>query len=436
MEYPHPKEGLPLVHMYNGVRRIAVLSVHASPLARLGEGANGGLTVYVREVCRALGEVGVATDVFTRAPAGERVCVEPLGPLSRVVQIPAGERESDREQLLAIVPDFASGVQAFTAGGGYDLVYSHYWLSGVAAAILRDRLGLPWVHTAHTWAVVKNQGLAPGAQSEPARRVAVEGDIARAADLLVVSTEAERRVLEGTYGIDPERAAVILPGVDLDRFRPRPRDEVRRSLGREGQRLFVIVGRLERLKGVDLALRALAAVVPEHPEARLLVAGGDGGQRGEAERLRTIAIDLGIAGQVEFCGPVPQAQLAQYYAAADACLLPSYTESFGLVGLEAQACGIPVIASKAAGMASVVRDGETAFLVASGDARAYARAMALLLDDPGLVERMGEQAAQLAAGFTWRHTAINLLEQLRKLTAPGHDRPHGGDALASQKFAT
>lgn len=418
--------------MSNGVGRIAVLSVHASPLARLGEGANGGLNVYVREVCRALGEIGVATDVFTRVPAGERVHVEPLAPLSRVVHIPAGERDSGRERLLESVPAFATGVRAFAAAGeGYDLLYSHYWLSGLAAAILRDHLGLPWVHTAHTWAVVKNQRLAPGAQPEPLRRVVQEGAIARAADLLVVSTEGERRVLEATYGISPGRAAVIMPGVDLDTFHPRPREEVRRSLGREGQRLFVIVGRLEPLKGVDLALRALAAIVSDHPEARLLVIGADGGQQGEADRLRAMAIDLGIAGQVEFCGPVPQPQLAQYYAAADACLLPSYTESFGLVGLEAQACGIPVIASNAAGMASVVRDGGTAFLVASGDSCAYARAMARLLDDPPLVERMGEQAARLAGDFTWRRTVIELLERLRSVVEEGQDRYQDGDALVS-----
>jgi D-inositol-3-phosphate glycosyltransferase len=410
------------------VRRIGVLSVHASPLAALGAGSNGGLNVYVREVCRAFGSLGVATDVFTRVPAGEPVRVEPLGDLGRVIDIPAGGRDLDRYQQLSVIPEFASAVRGRVRAADYDLLYSHYWLSGVAASILSAELCLPWAHTAHTWAVVKNLRLAPGATPEPERRGRIECEIARAADLLVVSTADERRILADTYGVEDDRVAVIMPGVDLDTFHLRRKQAARRALGRTDQRLFAVVGRLERLKGVDLAIRAVAELAEDHPEARLLVIGGDGGEPGEADRLRGLVAELGLERQVEFCGPLPQSRLSLVYAASDACLLPSYTESFGLVGLEAEACGTPVIASQAAGLAAVVRDGETGFLVASGDAHAFAGAMRALLGDRHLAERMGTLAAEQAAGFSWRHVAENLLDRFSTLADDRH--PEQDDRLA------
>lgn len=403
--------------------------MHASPLARLGEGGNGGLNVYVRDICRALGELGVSTDVFTRVPADRRAGIEILGGRSRLIKVPAGDKDLDRYGLAEAVPAFVSMVSVLAVAQRYDLLYSHYWLSGIAAARVRRRLDIPWAHTAHTLAVVKNQRLAPGAQPEPEERVAAEGHIAQGADLLVVSTAAERQALVQSYCVDPERAVVVTPGVDLTAFKPGRRDAARRALAREDQRLFVIVGRLERLKGVDLALRALASLPAARPEARLLVIGGDGGRPGETARLRALAAKLGIAGQVEFLGPVPQAQLATYYVAADACLLPSYTESFGLVGLEAQACGTPVVASSAAGLASVIQDGETGFLVPGSDPEGYAVAMRRLLEDPGVAERMGRQAAQLAGGFSWAAAAEQLLSRFRQLAA--RKRPElGGELLA------
>jgi D-inositol-3-phosphate glycosyltransferase len=409
--------------------RVAMITLHTSPTATLGQSANGGLNVYVRELCTLLSRRGVATDVFTRCPGPDCPALEELAPLSRVVYLPAGPPDLDKYRLLEHVPCFTDAVEDFIDGSGlrYDLIYSHYWLSGLSACTLRHRLGLPWAHTAHTLAVVKNRQLAPGAEPEPEIRVDLEGEIARCADLLVVNTAAEGEDLRRAYHVVPDRVAVVSPGVDLDIFLRQPKSLARRAVGHPDERLFVFVGRLEPLKGVDVILRALAVLTAGglHPEVRLLVLGEDSGAGvgGEQARLRRLAADLGLADRVEFLGSVPQRQLATYYAAADACLMPSYSESFGLVGLEAQACGTAVIASNVAGLASVVRDGVTGFLVDGHDPVDYADRMRRVLETSHLAEELGRRGSRLARAFSWDRTALRLLERFSDLAsgvgAPG-----------------
>src|SRR5262252_11240858 len=263
-----------------GVRRpelVAMISLHTSPTASLGHNANGGLNVYVREVCREFSRRGIATDVFTRCPDRDCPATEQLAPSSRVIYLPAGDPTLDKYRLLYEVGTFTDNVQSFIAGEGldYDLIYSHYWLSGVSACSLRSRLRLPWAHTAHTLAIVKNRQLAPGAAAEPEIRVDLEGEIARCADLLVVSTEAEADDLRGAYHLPRDRLAVVAPGVNLDVFRAESNQQARLRLGHGDHRLFVFVGRLEPLKGVDIVLRAFARLTADgrHPAARLLVLG-------------------------------------------------------------------------------------------------------------------------------------------------------------------
>jgi D-inositol-3-phosphate glycosyltransferase len=401
--------------------RVAVISMHTSPTATLGRSANGGLNVYVREVCAALGRRGVATDVFTRNPSGSSVEIESILPRSRVVYLPAGPPELDREQLLREVPGFAERALGFVNGPGprYDLLYSHYWLSGMAACGLRQRTLLPWVHIAHTLAVMKNSHLPPGDRPEPEVRVELEGEISHCADLLVVSTAAEGDALRRAYGIRPDRLSVIAPGIDLAAFQPLPPAEARRRLGREGQRFFVFVGRLERLKGVDILLRAMALITAggRRPDVRLLVLGEDSHSGGESEqgRLRSLSTELGLEVRVEFLGSVPQDQLPTYYGGAEACLMPSYSESFGLVGLEAQACGTALVGSKVDGLASWVREGVTGYLVDGPHPDLYADRMARLLDEPGLAARLGEAGHRLARRYTWESTADRLLDCFHRL---------------------
>src|SRR5438105_7143184 len=302
--------------------RAGVICLHTSPTAALGRSANGGLNVYVRELCTALGRRGVTTDVFTRRTRAHGPEIEPLGALGRVVYLPAGPPEVDKYRLLHHVPEFSDAVQAWMVKSGlrYDCLYSHYWLAGIAACGVRARLGLPWVHTAHTLAVVKNRNLAPGDQSEPEVRVDLEGEISRCADLLVVSTEAEGHDLRRAYGVPPDKVFVLTPGCDLEAFRPESRARTRSLVGHASEKLFVFVGRLERLKGVDVILRALSLVTAcgRHPEVRLLVLGEDSRTSGESEkqRLMDLARELGLEDKVEFLGSVPQSQLRVYYAAS------------------------------------------------------------------------------------------------------------------------
>ncbi|MDQ6901257.1 MAG: glycosyltransferase, partial [Candidatus Dormibacteraeota bacterium] len=254
-----------------GLTRVAVFSLHTSPTASLGHLANGGMNVYIRQLCAGLSQLGVATDIFTRSLAGDKR-VEQLAPLSRVINLPAGPPDLDKYRLLGQVPAFTDGVRTFMAEGGlrYDAMYSHYWLSGMVACALRGSLRVPWAHTAHTLAIVKNRLLAPGDRAEPEVRVDLEGEVARCADLLIVNTQAEALELMRAYGVRQERVAVVAPGCDLRAFEPRPRQAAREALGYAEQRLFVFAGRLERLKGVDVLIRAMAELTAggARPELR------------------------------------------------------------------------------------------------------------------------------------------------------------------------
>ena len=390
--------------------RLAVVSMHTSPTASLGQNANGGMNVYIREICAAFAACGIATDVFTRRVGADDPEVERMASLSRVVYLPAGHDHSDKYELLHHVGEFADEALAFFREHqlNYDLVYSHYWLSGAVAELLTEKLALPWVHTAHTLALVKNRQLAPGAKPEPAERIQIERRIAAEADLLVASTEDEGGDLALMYGADRDRIQVVAPGIDRSTFQPMAASEARRKIGFAGQRLLLFVGRLERLKGVETILRALAlAADRRHQDVRLLVLGGDSrdAQQSEKERLKVVAADLGISDRVDFLGSVAHHELPYFYAAAEACLMPSYSESFGLVGLEAQACGCPVVASNVSGLASVVREGVTGYLVDGHDPAEWADRILSLLDDPENARQMGRRGVLLAQRYPWGLTA-------------------------------
>ena len=396
--------------------------MHTSPTAALGVSANGGMNVYVQQVCQAFSGCGIATDVFTIRRDADDPMLEQMAPLSRVAHMPLPGADADTYSLLSSVDEFADGVLEFAAREGieYDLVYSHYWLSGLVADAVAGDLGLSWVHTAHTLGVVKNRRLAPGARPEPEKRLLAERSIARSADLQIASTASEAEELVSLLGAQPEAVTVVAPGVDLSLFRPQNRAAAKRRIGYPGLPLLVFVGRLERLKGVEIILRALAHVRTRFPKVRLLVLGEDSrdATESEKERLKELAEELQIAERVEFLGSVAHHELPNFYAAADACLMPSYSESFGLVGLEAQACGCPVIASNVAGLASVVRDGVTGFLIERSDAKAYAARIEELLQDPDLADQMGRRGILLAQRFPWAHTADRIWAAMEPLLRP------------------
>jgi D-inositol-3-phosphate glycosyltransferase len=386
--------------------------MHTSPTASLGQNANGGLNVYVREISAAFSERGIATDIFTRKLTVDDPSVEILAPLSRVIYLPAG-KGLDKYSLYREVPSFASRIGEFAARENisYDLLYSHYWLSGEVACLLRPQLAAGWAHIAHTLGMVKNRTLAAGARPEPEVRIRVEAELAQQADLLIASTEDEAQELVHGYGADPQRVRVVPPGVDLGMFQPVDRTEARRKIGYDAGRILLFVGRLERLKGVEIAIRSLGLLRDrQHDDVRLLILGEDSheGDESEKDRLKAIAAEVGVRDRVDFIGSIAQHELPYFYAAADVCVMPSYSESFGLVALEAQACGCPVVASGVSGLRSVVRDEVSGYLIDEHDPAAYAERIGRLLENGELAQQMGRRGRLLAQRFSWTRTADRL----------------------------
>ena len=402
--------------------------MHTSPTASLGQNANGGLNVYVHEVATAFSDRGIATDIFTRQQSPDDPAIEPLAELSRVIYLPAG-RGLDKYSLYNEVPAFASQVLDFAEREGisYDLLFSHYWLSGEVACLLRPHLASGWAHVAHTLGLVKNRSLAAGARPEPPLRIRVEAEIAQQADLLIASTADESAELVRTYGAVPERVFVVPPGVDLSVFQPVDRDEARRKIGYGPGRLLLFVGRLERLKGVEVAIRALALLRDRnHDDVRLLILGEDSkdGDEGEKDRLKAVAADVGVRDRVDFLGSVAHHELPYFYSAADVCVMPSYSESFGLVGLEAQASGRPVVGSDVSGLRSVIRDQVSGYLIAGHDPAEYAERIGRLLEDSELAQQMGRRGRLLAQRYSWTRTADRLRELFEDVAERAQIRVH------------
>jgi len=402
--------------------------MHTSPTASLGQNANGGLNVYVHEVATAFSDRGIATDIFTRQQSPDDPAIEPLAELSRVIYLPAG-RGLDKYSLYNEVPAFASQVLDFAEREGisYDLLFSHYWLSGEVACLLRPHLASGWAHVAHTLGLVKNRSLAAGARPEPPLRIRVEAEIAQQADLLIASTADESAELVRTYGAVSERVFVVPPGVDLSVFQPVDRDEARRKIGYGPGRLLLFVGRLERLKGVEVAIRALALLRDRnHDDVRLLILGEDSkdGDEGEKDRLKAVAADVGVRDRVDFLGSVAHHELPYFYSAADVCVMPSYSESFGLVGLEAQASGRPVVGSDVSGLRSVIRDQVSGYLIAGHDPAEYAERIGRLLEDPELAQQMGRRGRLLAQRYSWTRTADRLRELFEDVAERAQIRVH------------
>ncbi len=393
-------------------RRLAVLSYHSSPLVEPGSGDAGGMTVYIRELAAALAEQGVTTDIFTRADSSAKRVTE-IGEGIRVISIEAGPRRPiEKDSLRHHIAEFASGVQAFAIveRRRYDLIHSHYWQSGLAAKILATSWGVPLVHSHHTLGRVKNRWLAPGDRPESAARLTGEQDLVESADVLVASTADEWRQLARLYQAPADRLKILYPGVDHLRFQPGPRAEARRALGLSEAPLLLAVGRIQPLKGLDLAIEALGRI--GDPEATLVIVGGASGPSGgaELERLEARARDHGIADRVRFVGQQPHDRLPLYYQAADLLLVCSHSESFGLVALEAQACGLPVIGTSVGGLPDLVGDGTSGLLVDDRDPAVFARRIGEVLDDRSLRDAFSAASRERALRFSWKKTAEGFLD--------------------------
>jgi D-inositol-3-phosphate glycosyltransferase len=394
-------------------RRVAMISMHTSPLATPGSGDAGGMNVYVLEVAKELAAGGTEVEIFTRATSSEQPPRLEVTDGVTVHHVSAGPYEGLRkEQLPAQMCAFTASVlhaEAHRPEGYYDLVHSHYWLSGQVGWVAAERWQIPLVHSMHTMAKVKNLTLAAGDQPEPYERVLGEEQVVAAADRLIANTETEADDLITLYDADPDRITVALPGVDLRAFRPGSMSAGRAQYGlHDDDIVLLFVGRLQPLKAPDVLVAAAAELVARHPEWRprlkVVINGGPSGSGIErAEELPKLIADLGLQDVVHLMDPIPRDGLPDLYRAADVVVVPSYSESFGLVAVEAQACGTPVVASRVGGLTTAVGDGGV--LVAGHDPRDFASALESVIVEPGRREWMSVAARRHAEQFSWGHTA-------------------------------
>ncbi|MFN2114085.1 MAG: glycosyltransferase [Anaerolineae bacterium] len=411
-------------------RRVCMLSVHSCPLAAPGGKETGGMNVYVRELSRQLGRRGYLVDNYTRSesPDVPHILDTDLGPNVRVIHVVAGpESHMDKADAWRYAPEFVAGVKGLIAAEGldYDLYHSHYWMSGWVARQLADRYPAPIVHMFHTLGVMKELARRDGTIGELAQRQKVERDIARFADTIVAGSGLDRDQIAQHYEADPGKLQVIPPGVDLDLFRPIPREVAVDFVGADPDaRVVLFVGRPDPVKGLDTLVRAISIVVEREPSLRdnacLCIIGGDktdDPRRTDAEQIRIDALrqELGLADFVKFLGAVPQGDLPYYYSLAEVLVVPSLYESFGMVALEAMACGTPVIASDVGGLSTLVRDGRTGFLVPDSDPEALAEKLLPLLRDPALRRTLGYHGIATAEAYGWPSIAERI-ERLYEAT--------------------
>lgn len=408
---------------------IAMLSYHTCPLATLGGKDTGGMNVYVAELTRHLGHLGVHVDVFTRSQ-DEHVphVLHNLGYGNRVVHIPAGpEVPLPKQELLNHIPQFVSGILEFSEKKGlrYDLIHSHYWLSGAAAEELQKTWKVPIIQMFHTLVLMKNRIARSPAEMEGPYRLEGEQRILKLADRIIAATLAEQAQLEFLYRADSSKLVIIPPGVDTSRFYPIPKDEAKAAidLPSDGQ-MILFVGRIEPLKGVDTLLNALKYIqrtgnlkcCPHY----LAIIGGDPEDSvqsldQEMARVQALSRELDLGDIVMFLGKRGQETLPYYYSAADVVVVPSHYESFGMVALEAMACGTPVVASQVGGLAFLVQDGITGFVVPNGEPELLGQHLIELMLDPQLRTRLGSQGAEIARGYSWDTIAARILNVYNSL---------------------
>ena len=406
--------------------RIAMLSYHTCPLATLGGKDTGGMNVYVRELTRQLGRTGIHVDVFTRSQ-DEHVphVLHDLGYGNRVVHVPAGpEVPMAKRELAEHVPQFVEGVKQFAAEKNlqYDLIHSHYWMSGLAAEALSDAWDVPIVHMFHTLGEMKNRIARSDEEREGPYRIVGEKRVIARADRIIAATVAERTQLQYLYKAEKRKITIIPPGVDISHFYPIPMDEAREYLGvDQNNKLVLFVGRIEPLKGLDTLIRAISWRRTFHPgQVTLAVVGGDPNvspqdMTAEMTRIQKLCDELCMGRMVVFLGKRAQETLPYYYSAADVLVMPSHYESFGMVALEAMACGTPVIASQVGGLAFLIKDGETGYHVPDQDPKALSEKLLILLSDSHQREMMGLRAAEYAKDYAWANVANQMIEVYERL---------------------
>jgi len=409
-----------------------MISYHTCPLATLGGKDTGGMNVYVREVTRQLGEKGVHVDVFTRSQ-DEHVphVLHDLGYGNRVVHVPAGpEFPLPKKELATYLPEFVKGIQKFAENKGisYDLIHSHYWMSGIAAAQLKTEWGIPIVHMFHTLGMMKNRVALSPNEIEGEYRIDGENKVISVVDRIVAATPAELSQLQFLYHAKTEKVVVIPPGVDVCRFYPIPQDEAKEFIGVPPcDRMILFVGRIEPLKGLKVLFEAMAlmkndSIWDEKPFCLAVIGGepeaGPEEMTAEMARLQSLRDEYGLKEMVTFLGKRSQETLPYYYSAAEVVVVPSFYESFGMVALEAMACGTPVVASEVGGLAFLVQDGVTGYTVPVDDPSMLANRLTTLIREPENRERMGQQACEYAQEYSWGRIVEQLMKVYEEVLKP------------------
>ena len=398
--------------------RVALLSVHGCPVSRLGERDSGGMNVYVLQLAKELGKLGIKADIYTRYHDPNDPQVVDLGENARAIHLKAGPYDRAKETLHRYVPEFISSLYRFqfSEGIAYDLVHSHYWLSGAAGLELAQEWNTPHVTMFHTLAKIKMQARAGESESE--QRLAMESQVMGSVDAIVASTGYEKDDLGRLYEVASQKVRVMPAGVDIELFRPLGKARSRRELGVTEGKVLLSVGRIEPLKGLDILLRAMA-MLEDADDTRLLLVGGDPDRDRYVQWLKSLAVELRIDDAVTFVGAVPQSELPTYYSAADLFVLPSYYESFGLVALEAMACGVPVVASRFGGPSTFIKGGETGYLVPWHCPEPYAQRIDMLLSSQHLRESMGRAARAKAESMSWSAAARSTVDLYSTLMGSG-----------------
>ncbi len=407
--------------------RIAMLSIHSCPLAALGGKETGGMNVYIRELSKALAEKGCTVDIFTRSMNRLVPAVVPFVEGVRIVHLKAGpESPYDKNRVWFHLPEFMDNLEQFRLGENisYRLIHSHYWLSGWVGARLGKRWGVPQLHMFHTLGYFKNRATKSLGGQEPEVRLQVEQQLIAASDHITVSSQREKVDMIWTYGAQPDRITVVPCGVDTQMFRPLDSSASKKHLSLPDKKLILFVGRIDPVKGIDTLLKAMVMVRQEMGSdynAELLIVGGDKdstdySQDSEISRLKRMTAELNLENTVTFLGSQRQDRLPYYYSAAEVCVLPSRYESFGMVALEAMACGTPVIASQVGGLSSLIQDERCGFVVPEGNEKALAEKICLLLGNPSLRETMGWNARERSLLYGWHAIADRILEIYRTLS--------------------
>jgi D-inositol-3-phosphate glycosyltransferase len=392
--------------------------VHTSPLDQPGTGDAGGMNIYVTESAKRIAAMGVDVDIFTRRTNEEVEDVVEIAPNVRVKQINMGPVHGvTKEQLPALIPALSAEFSQILSKENYDVVHSHYWISGKIAMPAVAKLSIPLVHTMHTMARVKNLNLAEGEVPEPMIRVQGETQVVAAANALIANTDAEAASLVSLYDACPDNVSVVSPGVDLYSFTPGAgRAAARAAIGLPADaHVLAFVGRIQPHKGPEVLIRSVAEMLTHSPQLRsklivLIMGGASGAGTGEVERLKDLTSWLGISDVVRFLLPVPRVELADWYRAADLVCVPSYSESFGLVALEAQACGTPVVATAVGGLRTAVADGISGVLVDGHNPKAWSSVIARLLNEPQRRVLLSMGAIEHASHFGWDATARGTLD--------------------------